>query len=138
MSEEQDWNQQIINEFRANGGKVGGPFDGAPLLLLHHVGARSGDARVTPVMYQDIGGSYAVFGSNAGRDGHPAWYHNLRAHPQVNIEVGTNTVQVTARVAGDAERAPIWATQKRDYPAFADYERGTDRQIPVVVLDPVG
>jgi deazaflavin-dependent oxidoreductase (nitroreductase family) len=131
-----DWNTKIIEEFRANGGAVGGQFAGAPLLLLHTVGARSGQRRVNPVMYQKVDGGYAVFASKAGAPVNPDWYHNLLAHPQVTAEIGTETVQLVARVAEEDERERIWAAQKAAYPGFADYERKTTRQIPVIVLEP--
>lgn len=137
MTEADDWNSKIIAEFRANGGKVGGPFEGAPLLLLHTTGARSGEPRVTPVMYQDIGDGVAVFASKGGAPTNPAWYHNLLANPRASAEIGTGTVQVVAREADGAERDRIWEAQKRDYPGFADYERKTTRQIPVIILEPV-
>jgi deazaflavin-dependent oxidoreductase (nitroreductase family) len=131
-----DWNAKIIEEFRANGGKVGGNFEGAPLLLLHSTGARSGAERVSPMMYQAVDGGYAVFASKAGADTNPDWFHNLRANPEASVEVGTETVAVTARVLSDEERAPIWETQKSRYPGFADYEQKTSRVIPVVLLEP--
>lgn len=136
MSDEiADWNASIIEEFRANGGKVGGQFEGAPLLLLHTTGAKSGKARVNPMMYRAIGDTYAVFGSKAGAPTSPDWYYNLLANPRVSIEVGTNVVEVVARVASGAERDDIWTSQKADYPGFADYERQTTREIPVVILE---
>jgi deazaflavin-dependent oxidoreductase (nitroreductase family) len=131
-----DWNAKIIEEFRANAGNVGGQFEGAPLLLLHSVGARSGLPRLNPMMYQPVGDSYAVFASKAGADTNPDWFHNLIANPEATIEVGTRTIEVTARVLDDAERDPVWQEQKRRYPGFADYETKTSRVIPVVVLDP--
>ncbi|HYF47318.1 MAG TPA: nitroreductase family deazaflavin-dependent oxidoreductase [Acidimicrobiales bacterium] len=132
-----DWNTAIIEEFRANGGQVGGNFEGAPLLLLHTTGARSGQDRVSPVMYQDLGdGSVAVFASKAGAPDNPDWYHNLLAHPEVSAEIGTGTRPFRARVAEGDERERIWSTQKERYPGFAEYEEKTTRQIPVVVLDP--
>ncbi len=131
-----DWNAQIIDEFRANDGKVGGNFEGAPLLLLHTTGARSGEERIHPMMYQDLGGPVAVFASKAGAPSHPAWYHNLIAHPEVSAEIGTATRTFQARVAEGDERDRIWTRQKQDYPGFAEYEAATDREIPVVVLDP--
>lgn len=131
-----DWNAQIIEEFRANEGKVGGNFEGAPLLLLHTSGAKSGLERVNPMMYQDLGGPIAVFASKAGAPDNPDWFHNLVAHPQVSAEIGTETKAFTARVADRAERDPIWEKQKTDYPGFAEYESLTDRLIPVVILDP--
>jgi deazaflavin-dependent oxidoreductase (nitroreductase family) len=136
MTEAEDWNSKIIAEFRANGGKVGGPFEGSPLLLLHTVGAKSGQPRVTPVMYQDIGDDVAVFASKAGAPTHPAWYYNLLASPRARAEIGADTVEVVAREAEGAERDRIWEAQKRDYPGFADYERKTTRQIPVIILEP--
>ena len=108
-----------------------------PLLLLHTVGARSGQRRVNPVMYQKVDGGYAVFASKAGAPVNPDWYHNLLAHPQVTAEIGTQTVELVARVADGDERERIWAAQKAAYPGFADYERKTTRQIPVIVLEPV-
>jgi len=130
-----DWNTQIIQEFRANGGKVGGPFEGAALLLLHSVGARSGQERVHPMMYLAVGNSFAVFASKAGADTNPDWYHNLLAHPEASIEVGTETMKVTMRVLDDEERDPLWLEQKTRYPGFAEYEAKTSRRIPVVMLD---
>ncbi|HEY5352418.1 MAG TPA: nitroreductase family deazaflavin-dependent oxidoreductase [Streptosporangiaceae bacterium] len=138
MAEAEDWNSKIIAEFRANEGKVGGQFEGAPLLLLHTVGAKSGQPRVNPMMYQDIGGNnVAVFASKAGAPTNPDWYHNLLANPRVSAEIGTGTVEAVARVAEGDERERIWAAQKRAYPGFADYETKTTRQIPVVILEPV-
>ncbi|MHC1558131.1 nitroreductase family deazaflavin-dependent oxidoreductase [Actinomycetospora sp. C-140] len=130
-----DWNQQIIDEFRANDGKVGGPFEGAPLLLLHHTGRKSGTERVTPMMYQAVGDAYAVFASKAGADTHPDWYRNLLAHPDVTAEIGTGSEALRARDLPADERAPIWEKQKADYPGFQGYEDKTDRTIPVVLLE---
>jgi deazaflavin-dependent oxidoreductase (nitroreductase family) len=130
-----NWNEQVIAEFRANEGRVGGNFEGAPLLLLHSTGARSGQERVNPMMYLAVGDAFAVFASKAGADTNPDWYHNLRAHPEVRIEVGTETLDVTARVLDPEEREPIWEEQKRRYPGFADYETKTERVIPVVLLE---
>lgn len=131
-----DWNAQIIDEFRANDGKVGGMFEGAPLLLLHNTGARTGQLRVNPMMYQVIDGGYAVFASKAGAPTNPDWYHNLVANAEVAVEIGTEKVAVTARVATDAERHPIWSKQKATFPTFAEYEQKTDRHIPVAILEP--
>ncbi|MEU0558942.1 nitroreductase family deazaflavin-dependent oxidoreductase [Dactylosporangium maewongense] len=131
-----DWNDKIIEEFRANGGKVGGNFEGAPLLLLHTVGARSGQERVHPMMYQKVDGGYAVFASYAGAPTNPAWFHNLVAQPRVTAEIGTGTQELVARVTDGDERERIWTAQKAAYPGFADYELKTTRQIPVVVLEP--
>jgi deazaflavin-dependent oxidoreductase (nitroreductase family) len=132
-----DWNSQIIAEFRANGGQVGGNFAGAPLLLLHSIGAKSGNERINPMMYQELGnGSVAVFASNAGADVHPAWYYNVVANPNVTAEIGETTRPFRARTAAGAERTPIWELQKASYPGFADYQVRTEREIPVVILDP--
>lgn len=133
-----DFNTKIIEEFRANGGRVGGPFEGGTLLLLHTTGARTGEERINPVAYQKVDGGYAVFASKAGAPTHPDWYHNLIAHPQVEAEIGTQTHRLTARVAHGEERDRIWTRQKTDNPGFADYEQKTTRQIPVVVLEPTG
>jgi deazaflavin-dependent oxidoreductase (nitroreductase family) len=136
MTERDDFNATIIEEFRAKGGTVG-MFPHRSLLLLHHTGARSGTERISPLAYQKVGDSYAIFASKAGAPANPAWYHNLAAHPKARIEVGTEVMDVTARVAGPEEREPIWARQKQNAPNFAEYERKTTRQIPVVILDPV-
>jgi len=130
-----DWNAKIIEEFRANGGQVGGQFAGAPLLLLHTVGARTGQPRVNPMMYQKVDGGYAVFASKGGAPTNPDWYHNLLAHPQVQAEIGTGTVELVARVAVGDERERIWSAQKAAYRGFANYERKTARRIPVIVLE---
>jgi deazaflavin-dependent oxidoreductase (nitroreductase family) len=133
-----DWNTKIIDEFRANEGKVGGPFEGAPLLLLHTVGAKTGLPRVNPMMYQQVPGGYAVFASKGGAPTNPDWYHNVLAHPRVQAEIGTRTVDLVARVTEGEERERIWTAQKAVAPGFAHYERGTSRQIPVIVLEPTG
>jgi deazaflavin-dependent oxidoreductase (nitroreductase family) len=132
-----DWNTAVIEEFRSNGGEVGGNFAGSPLLLLHTTGARTGLERVSPVMYQDLGGDIAVFASKAGAPDHPDWYHNLVANPVVSAEIGVETRPFRARIATGDERDRIWSRQKSDHPGFADYEARTDREIPVVVLEPV-
>jgi deazaflavin-dependent oxidoreductase (nitroreductase family) len=131
-----DWNTAIIEEFRANDGRVGGNFKGAPMLLLHTVGARSGQPRVNPMVYRREGDAYVVFASKAGAPTNPDWYHNLIARPDVEAEIGTETVALTARVAEGEERDHLWTAQKQVMPGFADYERKTSRQIPVVVLEP--
>jgi deazaflavin-dependent oxidoreductase (nitroreductase family) len=136
MADANDWNSKIIEEFRANGGKVGGNFTGAPILLLHTTGAKTGLERVHPMMYRKVDGGYAVFASKAGAPTNPDWYHNLVAYPQVRAEIGSATVALTARVADLTERERIWGAQKADYPGFADYEQKTTRQIPVVILEP--
>jgi len=132
------WNDKIIEEFRSNGGRVGGNFEGAPLLLLHSTGAKSGRERVSPMMYRKVGDAWAVFASKAGADSNPDWYYNLLANPRARIEVGTQTFDVTARTTSDEEREPIWSAQKADYTGFAGYEQKTTRQIPVVILELAG
>jgi len=136
VSSASDGNAAIIDEFRAHEGKVGGQFEGAPLLLLHSTGARTGKQRVNPMMYRQVGDDYAVFASKGGAPANPDWYHNLVANPQATVEVGSNTRDVTARVAEGEERSRIWEEQKREFPGFADYERATQREIPVVILSP--
>lgn len=133
----EDWNSKIIAEFRANGGKVGGMFEGGSLLLLHTKGAKTGAERVNPLAYRADGDALVVFASKAGAPTNPDWFHNLRANPRVSAEVGTQTRELVARVADGEERHRLWEAQKRDSPGFADYETKTDRQIPVVVLEPV-
>jgi deazaflavin-dependent oxidoreductase (nitroreductase family) len=134
MSEADDYNTQIVAEFRANHGKVGGNFEGAPLLLLHNKGARSGQVRVKPMMYLPDGDRYLVFASKGGADENPAWYHNLVAHPEVEIEVGDETVAVRAEEVTGAERDRKYAEQAALYPGFAAYEAKTSRVIPVIAL----
>jgi deazaflavin-dependent oxidoreductase (nitroreductase family) len=136
MTSGDDFNGRIIAEFRANHGKVGPPFEGAPMLLLHSTGAKSGDTRVHPMMYQAVPSGWAVFASKAGADTNPAWFHNLVAHPDASIEVGDDTVAVRARVVQGQERELIWSVQKVRYPGFAGYEAKTTRVIPVVILEP--
>lgn len=135
MSEIDDWNAGIIAEFRANGGKVGGQFEGASLLLLHATGARSGIERINPLVYQAVGESFAIFASKAGADTNPDWYHNVVAHPNCSVEVGAEAVDVRARVLMGDEREAVWSTQKALAPGFAEYEQKTTRVIPVVVLE---
>lgn len=131
-----DWNRQIIEEFRANRGVVGGQFEGTPLLLLHHVGARSGREHVNPLVYQQVGDAVAVFASKGGAPTNPDWYHNLRANPEVSVEIGEERYPVVARVATGEERQRIWETQKARFPNFAEYERtAAGREIPVVILE---
>jgi deazaflavin-dependent oxidoreductase (nitroreductase family) len=134
MTDVNDWNATVITDFRANEGRVGGQFEGAPMILVHHTGRKSGTERVNPMMYQAVDGGYAVFASKAGATTNPDWYYNLVANPDTTVEVGSETIPVHAREASADERAPIWTKQKADYPGFADYEKSTDRTIPVIVL----
>lgn len=130
-----EMNRQVIAEFRANAGKVGGPFEGAPVVLLHTTGAKSGAERINPLMYQAVGDDIAIFASKAGAPTAPDWLHNIRANANVSVEVGSETFDVTARILDSAEREPIWAKQKEAYPQFAEYEASTTRTIPVVILE---
>jgi deazaflavin-dependent oxidoreductase (nitroreductase family) len=132
-----DWNRQIIEEFRANNGEVGGMFAGRQLLLLHHTGARSGLERVNPLVYRQVGDSIAVFASKGGAPTNPDWYYNLVAHPGVSIEIKSERKRAVARIARGEERERIWQAHKTEFPDFAEYEvKAKGRQIPVVVLDP--
>jgi deazaflavin-dependent oxidoreductase (nitroreductase family) len=136
VSEMDDFNRKVIEEFRANEGKVGGPFEGAPVLLLTSTGAKSGQQRTTPVVYQKDGERMVIFASKAGAPENPAWYHNLVANPTATVEVGPDTVEVEAVVAEGDERERLFSRQKELMPQFAEYEQKTTRQIPVVALQP--
>jgi deazaflavin-dependent oxidoreductase (nitroreductase family) len=127
-------NQRTITEFRANHGRVGGNFAGAPLLLLHTVGARSGQPRVNPVMYLADGDRYLVFATKAGSDRNPDWYWNLLANPEVTIETGDETIAVHATELTGAERDEKYRLQSERFPGFAAYQQNTSRTIPVIAL----
>ena len=130
------WNDAIIDEFRTKGGKVGGPFEGRSLLLLHHTGAKSRIERCNPLAYQQLDdGNLAIFASKGGAPTNPDWYHNLRANPGASVEVDGKTFPVTARILDAEEREAIWTKQKQDWPGFADYEKKTTRTIPVIILE---
>jgi deazaflavin-dependent oxidoreductase (nitroreductase family) len=132
-----DWNANLIAEFRKSRGKVGGQFEGAPLLLINHVGARTRKSRVNPVMYLKDGDRYMVFASNGGADTNPDWYHNLKAHPDnVQIEVGGEKIDVHAKEITGPERDKIYARQASLNPQFAEYEKHTKRVVPVIALVP--
>jgi len=131
-----DFNAKIIDEFRANGGRVGGMFESMPLLLLHHTGAKSGKQRVNPLAYQRDGVRYVIFASKAGAPTNPDWYHNLKAHPEVAIEVGTETINVVASEASADQRARLFHAQAQRSPQFAAYQDRTDRVIPAIILTP--
>jgi len=134
MSEVNDWNTKIIEEFRANGGQVGGQFAGAPLLLLTTTGAKTGHKHTTPVMYLREDDRLVVFASKAGAPTNPDWYTNLVANGRATVEVGTETFEVDAEVAAGPERDRLYAIQAGLYPGFAEYQEKTTRVIPVVVL----
>jgi deazaflavin-dependent oxidoreductase (nitroreductase family) len=130
------WNQKVIDEFRANGGKVGGPFEGRRLVLLTMVGAKSGQRRTTPLVSSVDGDRLVIAASNGGADKHPDWYRNVLANPRVTVEVGTEEFEATATEVTDrAERDRLYAGMVGEMPGFADYETQTDRLIPVVVLE---
>lgn len=128
------FNTQVVEEFRANGGKVGGPFEGADLLLLTTTGARSGLSRTSPLAYQSIDGKLLIIGSYRGADIDPAWVHNLRANPQAHVEVGTQSYDVTARELPPAERDPLWSKIVAAAPGFGEYQANTSRVIPLFEL----
>src|SRR5262245_32549195 len=129
-----DFNQRIIAEFRANGGKVGGPFEGAPMLLLATTGAKSGAQRINPLVFLPDGDRFVIIASKGGAPSNPDWYHNLVAHPDTTIEVGTETIPVTAVVVTGEERDRLYAQQAALRPAFAEYQTKTTRRIPVIAL----
>lgn len=134
------WNLKIIEEFRANAGSVE-QFGGKALVLLHHTGAKSGASYVSPLAgFATPEGGWLIVASNAGRDNHPAWYYNLLAYPETTVEVpgddAVRTVKVVARVAGDEERDELYAGVVAKAPQFGEYQKGTSRRIPIVVLEP--
>jgi deazaflavin-dependent oxidoreductase (nitroreductase family) len=130
-----DWNEKIIEEFRANEGRVGGPFEGAPMILIHHIGAKSGTERVTPLVYfpQDDG-QMVIIASKAGAPTNPDWYHNLKANPKIDVEVGTETFPVEVGEVVGEKRDEIWSRVVDAMPGFGEYQVKTDRKIPVLVL----
>jgi deazaflavin-dependent oxidoreductase (nitroreductase family) len=132
-----DFNEQVIDEFRANGGKVGGAFEGSRLLLLQTTGAKTGRSRVKPLVYRRDGDRLVVFGTKGGSPTHPEWFYNVRANPRVTVEVGSDRFEADARVALPDERERLWRLQTQDVPVFADYQKKTDRTIPVVILERV-
>lgn len=138
MSERIELNRQVIEEFRASGGQVGGPYEGIPLLLLTTKGARSGDRHTRPMMYLRDGDDLVVFAINGGRPTHPGWYHNLLAAGEATVEVGTEQRTVSPRVATGDERERLWAAQRHVYPGLDQFQAGKDQVIPVVVLRPLG
>ena len=128
-------NQEHIDEFRANAGQLGGYLEGAPMLLLHHVGRKSGQEYVAPLTYQAVDSGYAIFASNYGRTTDPAWYGNLQASPETTIELGADTISVRARFTDPEERDRIYEEQVRRMPPFAEYTESAQRVIPVVMLE---
>jgi deazaflavin-dependent oxidoreductase (nitroreductase family) len=137
MIEAQERNRNIIEEFRANDGKVGGRFEGKTLLLLHTKGAKSGQERINPVAYVRDGDRYAIIASKGGAPTNPSWYYNLLANPLVTVEVGTETFQARATVAEEPERTRLYNKMVEIMPGFDEYRRKTTRIIPVIILTPV-
>jgi deazaflavin-dependent oxidoreductase (nitroreductase family) len=135
MPDANDFNAPMIEQFRANGGKLGGNFEGAPVLLLHTTGAKSGKERVNPAMYLADGERILVFATKGGADTSPDWYHNLVANPKVEVELGTERLAATATELHGEERDRFYAEQAKRYPGFKEYEQRTSRVIPVVALD---
>jgi deazaflavin-dependent oxidoreductase (nitroreductase family) len=136
MSEMEDFNTKIADEFRANAGQVGGPFEGVPVLLLHHRGAKTGKERVNPLAYQRVGDGWAIFASKGGAPTNPDWYHNLKAHPETVVEIGPDTIPVSVRELDGGERSEVWEKQKTAMPGFAEYEeKAGGRVIPVLLLE---
>ncbi len=133
-----DFNRKLIEEYRANGGKVSGMFAGSPLLLLTTTGARSGQPRVAPLVYTTDNGRLVVMASKGGAPTHPDWYHNLRANPDVTVEVGTETFPARATIPEGVERKRLFDQMAAQMPGFAEYQRNTTRQIPVIVLERAG
>lgn len=133
-----DWNEKVIEEFRANQGRVGGPFEGAPMVLLTSTGAKTGKPHTTPLMYLPDGDRVVVFASKGGAPTHPEWFTNLVANPKVRAEVGTESFEANAVVAEGDERDRLFEEQKRRYPQFGEYEAKTTRKIPVVILERIG
>lgn len=136
MSDPNDRNQQIIAEFRANSGQVGGFFTNRPLLLLHTTGAKSGLPRLNPLVYEADDDRFVIIASKGGAPTHPDWYYNLLAQPNVSIEVGTQLVQATATVAEEPERSQLYEKMAAKHTFFADYARQVSRTIPVIILTP--
>ena len=130
-----DFNQQIMDEFRANAGKVGGHFEGRPMTIVHHTGAKSGIVRHAPLVYLPNGDDVVIFASKGGQPTNPDWYHNLIANPDTQIELGADIVPVHVREATGAERDELFDRQKTASPVFAEYEAATTRVIPVLALE---
>jgi deazaflavin-dependent oxidoreductase (nitroreductase family) len=135
MGSPKDWNKAIIEEFRANGGKVGGMFADRTLLLLHTSGAKSGEPRINPVAYVKDGDRLVIIASKGGAPTNPDWYYNLVAHPDVTVEVGTEQIQVHASVAAEPDRTRLYQQMVAMMPGFAEYEQKTTRKIPAILLE---
>jgi len=137
MSDFRGWNQKIVDEFRSNEGRVGGPFEGAPMIIIHTKGRKSGKDYENPLVYLKVGDAYAIFGSKGGAPEHPEWYQNIVANPEIEAEIGAERFKVRARELKGDEREPIWTKQKKLMPGFAEYEQKAQgiREIPVILLE---
>jgi deazaflavin-dependent oxidoreductase (nitroreductase family) len=135
MTERQQFNQKIIAEFRANGGKVGKPFEGMPMVLVTMKGAKSGKAYTMPLVYSKDGDRYVIIASMAGAPNNPDWYHNIKTHPEVTLEIGTERFQAKANITSGEERERLFNAQAAIMPIFNDYRKKTSREIPVIALE---
>lgn len=134
MTDMKDFNNQVIAEFRANGGKVGGMFEGAPMILVTTTGAKSGQPRVAPLVYTTDGDRIVIIASKGGAPTHPDWYHNIVANPEITVEVGGETFPARAEIAPEPERTRLFNAQADLMPNFAEYQKNTDRTIPVITI----
>ncbi|MFN0025749.1 MAG: nitroreductase family deazaflavin-dependent oxidoreductase [Acidimicrobiales bacterium] len=134
MSDRNEFNNKVIAEFRANGGKCGPPFEGAPMILVSHKGAKTGTVRTAPLVYSTDGDRFVIIASKAGADTNPDWYHNMKANPEVEVEVGTETFTARVSEADGAERQRLYDAQAEQMANFKEYAAKTTRQIPVLVL----
>jgi deazaflavin-dependent oxidoreductase (nitroreductase family) len=137
MSERQEFNQKVIDEFRANAGKVGGMFEGMPMVLLTVKGAKSGKTYTTPLVYSKDGARYVIIASMAGAPNNPDWYHNIKTNPSVTLEIGAERFAAKATVTSGEERERLYNAQAAIMPIFNDYRKKTTRQIPVIALERV-
>ncbi len=135
MNEVTALNQRVIEEFRANAGKVGPPFEGSPLLLLGTIGAKSGAARTNPLVYVEDAGRVIIVASFAGADKSPPWFHNLKANPEVTLEIGTEKYQARASIVDEPDRTRLYQKMEAAMPVFTEYQSKTSRVIPVVALE---
>jgi deazaflavin-dependent oxidoreductase (nitroreductase family) len=133
-----EFNKKVIDEFRSSGGKVGGQFAGAPMIIVTHTGAKSGKTYTSPLVYSKDGDRFVVIASKGGAPTNPSWYHNVVAHPEVTVEIGTERFKARATEAKGAERDRLFAVQAKLMPQFNEYQKKTNRKIPVLVLERVG
>jgi deazaflavin-dependent oxidoreductase (nitroreductase family) len=135
MTERQKFNEKVIAEFRANGGKVGKPFEGMPMILVTMKGAKSGKEYTMPLVYSKDGNRYVIIASMAGAPNNPDWYHNIKAHPEVTLEIGTERFAAKAIITSGEERERLFNAQAAIMPIFNDYRKKTTREIPVIALE---